>query len=216
MALGCRRPEVNQLCRGCGARGRIWQTHRDRTARPGIMSSRRGNQRRLRLIFVLIGASNGRTEMPKRGCRFDPDPLCLLRNFAQNGFILRILSVRQPWASLIVSGVKDIENRTWPTEYRGPVLIHSSLATDRFSDNDIARQFGASASIDQPRGGIIGITEIIDCVRAHKSPWLAPGHRAFVLARSRTLPFVPWKGALALREAPQTLLDLIGSERVTA
>jgi len=35
---------------------------------------------------------------------------------------MKILSVRQPWASLIVSGVKDVENRTWPTrDYLKPV-----------------------------------------------------------------------------------------------
>lgn len=36
------------------------------------------------------------------------------------------LSVCQPWAWLIVSGHKAIENRTWPTRHRGPLLIHAS------------------------------------------------------------------------------------------
>jgi hypothetical protein len=43
---------------------------------------------------------------------------------------MKILSIRQPWASLIVAGVKDVENRTWPMRYRGRVLIHSSLRAD--------------------------------------------------------------------------------------
>ena len=34
---------------------------------------------------------------------------------------MKILSIRQPWASLIVAGVKDVENRTWPMGYRGRV-----------------------------------------------------------------------------------------------
>lgn len=41
---------------------------------------------------------------------------------------MKTLSVRQPWASLIVSGLKDIENRTWAPNYLGPVLIHASSA----------------------------------------------------------------------------------------
>jgi hypothetical protein len=35
---------------------------------------------------------------------------------------MKIISIRQPWASLIVSGLKDVENRTWRTRYRGRVL----------------------------------------------------------------------------------------------
>jgi hypothetical protein len=44
---------------------------------------------------------------------------------------LKILSIRHPWAYLIANGDKDIENRMWRTKYRGPFLIHASLALDR-------------------------------------------------------------------------------------
>jgi hypothetical protein len=37
----------------------------------------------------------------------------------------KALSIRQPWAHLIVAGIKQIENRTWTTRYRGPLLIHA-------------------------------------------------------------------------------------------
>jgi hypothetical protein len=40
------------------------------------------------------------------------------------------LSVKQPWASLIASGKKTIETRTWATTYRGPLLIVSSKKPD--------------------------------------------------------------------------------------
>lgn len=39
---------------------------------------------------------------------------------------MKALSIRQPWAWLIVNGFKDIENRSWDTKYRGLVLIHAS------------------------------------------------------------------------------------------
>lgn len=35
---------------------------------------------------------------------------------------MKALTIKQPWASLIVHGIKDIENRTWRTDYRGPVI----------------------------------------------------------------------------------------------
>ena len=34
---------------------------------------------------------------------------------------MKALTIKQPWASLIVHGIKDIENRTWRTDYRGPL-----------------------------------------------------------------------------------------------
>jgi len=39
---------------------------------------------------------------------------------------MKTLSVRQPWATLICSGIKTVENRTWKTDYRGKLLIHAS------------------------------------------------------------------------------------------
>jgi len=38
---------------------------------------------------------------------------------------MKTLSIRQPWATLVVKGIKDIENRTWKTDYRGKILIHA-------------------------------------------------------------------------------------------
>jgi ASCH domain len=89
---------------------------------------------------------------------------------------LKILSIRQPWASLIVSGAKDVENRTWPTRYRGLVLIHASLQADAPTSEDIERRFGVRLPSDLPLGGIVGMTEIVDCVRPHTSRWYSPGH----------------------------------------
>src|SRR5438094_905233 len=112
---------------------------------------------------------------------------------------MKILSIRQPWAALIVSGAKDVENRTWPTHYRGRILVHASQRADDICSDDIERRFGARLPPEPPLGGIIGITEIVDCVRPHTSRWYAPGHYAFVLANSRPLPFIRWRGQQGLR-----------------
>jgi hypothetical protein len=133
---------------------------------------------------------------------------------------MKIISIRQPWASLIVTGgknvltgaieLKDIENRTWSTSYRGPVLVHASLRADAITADEIERRFGLRMPSELPHGGVIGLIEIVDCVRPHPSRWYAPGCYGFVLANSRPLPFVPWKGALSLRGAPAELLRLCG------
>jgi hypothetical protein len=69
---------------------------------------------------------------------------------------MKIISIKQPWASLIVHGLKDVENRTWPTRYRGPLLIHASQRADDTSATDIERRFGVSLPGELPLGGIVG------------------------------------------------------------
>jgi len=39
---------------------------------------------------------------------------------------MKALSIKQPWASMIISGEKTIKTRTWKTPYRGDLLICSS------------------------------------------------------------------------------------------
>ena len=123
---------------------------------------------------------------------------------------MKIISVRQPWASLIASGAKDIENRTWPTRYRGSLLIHASQRADDVTADEIERRFGVRLPSTLPLGGVVGITDIVDCVKQHPSKWYAPPHWAFVLANSRPFPFVQWKGQLGIRDAPAELLELLG------
>jgi hypothetical protein len=113
---------------------------------------------------------------------------------------MRILSIRQPWAYLIVSGTKNIENRTRPTPYRGPFLIHASQKIDKHG----CRQLQLDPN-DLETGGVVGIADIVDCVTRHPSKWFT-GPYGYVLRRRRNLPFVPWQGALGLRAAPAGLL----------
>jgi len=84
---------------------------------------------------------------------------------------MKILSIRQPWASLIISGVKDVENRTWPTNYRGVILVHASQRADEISTDDFERRFGVRMPSELRLGGIVGTTEIVDCIRPHPSKW---------------------------------------------
>lgn len=41
---------------------------------------------------------------------------------------MKVISLLQPWASLVVMGAKKIETRSWKTSYRGEILIHASKA----------------------------------------------------------------------------------------
>lgn len=113
---------------------------------------------------------------------------------------MKALSIRQPWAWLIVNGHKDIENRCWKTHFRGPLLVHASqgMTRDEYALGAVlAEENGVAlpAFGQLERGGIVGTVEIIDCVTHDPSPWFF-GEFGFLLKAARPLPFVPLKGKL--------------------
>lgn len=123
----------------------------------------------------------------------------------------KALSIRQPWAWGIVHAGKDIENRNWPTSFRGSVSIHASAYKpkqddcDEFNDvfHDAVRDPDErrrllprwTEALSFERGGIIGVAEIVDCVERSESPWFF-GRYGFVLTNARPVPFISVKGAL--------------------
>ena len=112
---------------------------------------------------------------------------------------LRAISIRQPFAWLVVNGIKDIENRSWRTNIRGPVLIQASLNQSELASDtcdDAQRIAGVRLPDEYDLGGIVGIVEIVDCVRRHSSKWKEPTAWGWVLANARPLKFRPCKGAV--------------------
>lgn len=109
------------------------------------------------------------------------------------------LSVRQPWAWLIVNGFKDLENRSWPTEFRGRVLIHAGkkYGPDERRDAEVVRlEFGIAIPEVLELGGIVGSVEIYGCVKESASPWFCDGGYAFLLRNPELLPFRAMRGQL--------------------
>ena len=114
---------------------------------------------------------------------------------------LPTLSIRQPWAWLIVSGYKNIENRPRRMNYRGPLLIHAGLSRAACSEETFAwikKRFGVSIPPNLQTGGVVGIAEVVDCVEKHRSKWFDPGGFGYVLTKPRRLPFRACKGQLSL------------------
>lgn len=114
---------------------------------------------------------------------------------------LRAISIRQPWAWLIVNGIKDVENRNWRTHYRGPVLVHAGLKIDLDAYGYVEEFVSENLYIPPPEelecGGIVGVTSIIDCKNTPcGSPWHRKGSHGFILRESKPLPFMPLKGKL--------------------
>lgn len=128
---------------------------------------------------------------------------------------MKALSIRQPWAWLIIHGGKDIENRSWHTKLRGRFLVHASTGRTRKEWAD-AVSFAMNAGLikhpaDVPtidelkRGGIIGSVELVDSVDTSDSPWYM-GEKGFVLRDPRPWSFIPLKGRLGFFDVPAGVL----------
>lgn len=92
----------------------------------------------------------------------------------------KAISIKQPWASLICLGIKDIENRTWklPEKYKGKmVLVHAGSAKAKFNFSLLQHHELNRLNLrrwydrEQIKGAIIGSVEIVDCVINHPSIW---------------------------------------------
>lgn len=131
---------------------------------------------------------------------------------------MKALTLCQPYAQLVVRGEKRVENRTWPTKYRGPLVIHAGKSRSWLEQGDEAR----FASLGDPLvyGAALGMAHLIDvlpvewiggynCHRVY--PWLAgdphvSGPWCWILADVQRWPVpVPMAGAQGLWQYPETM-----------
>jgi len=117
---------------------------------------------------------------------------------------MKVLSLKQPWAELILLGRKRIELRKWNTNFRGEFLIHAS----KVPDENGMKEFGFN---DLPCGFIVGKAELVD-VKEYKSDeefnkdkelhlagsgW---GNFGFILKNPQRIEKIPAKGSLGFWE----------------
>ena len=112
---------------------------------------------------------------------------------------MKALTICQPYAELIMRGVKVIENRSWPTSYRGPLLIHAGKSREWMSPGDETVYPGMAF------GAIVGRVTMTDCRRLEQLPDAlrdhphANGPWCFVLtAVQRFERPTPYRGAQGL------------------
>ena len=106
----------------------------------------------------------------------------------------KAISIRDPWARAIFCG-KDVENRSWYTNYRGLLLVHCGLTASN-DDSEIDRLV---AHIRPNLGAVIGLVTLVDCVTNARSKWAQRDSYHLVLASQVLLskPF-PYRGKLNL------------------
>lgn len=127
---------------------------------------------------------------------------------------MKALSVRAPWWWFILHAGKDIENRDWPTRFRGTVYLHAGkwFGKEEILDDYYSMRATVLLNADLPRvtlddwkssgGCLVGMVDIVDCVSKSDSPWFF-GKYGFVLRNPRPLPApIPFKGQLGFFEVP--------------
>lgn len=125
---------------------------------------------------------------------------------------MKTITIKNPWANLICKGIKDIENRTWKTKYRGKILIHSAQTIDknfRCMNLMFTPEQWKSLSVKEQQtmvcgifdsSAIIGEVEIVDCVTDSNSVWALPNNYHWILKNPVMYdkPILNVKGKLSL------------------
>lgn len=107
---------------------------------------------------------------------------------------IKALSIKQPYPHHIFHDGKDVENRDWPTKGRGWFIVHAGVSKSEL-DMLIAKEAA------MPRGGIVGMARIVDCVEQMDSTWFF-GRYGFVLRDAFAVPLIPCKGQLGFFMPP--------------
>jgi hypothetical protein len=120
-----------------------------------------------------------------------------------------VLTVRQPHAHLLIhgsptAGLKDVENRSKRTRYRGTLLIQASAKVDHAAyAGYIADGVELPPADELVTGAIIGSVQITGCVRDSRSRWAIQGYWHWLTAVPRPAePVIPLKGQLSMFGAP--------------
>jgi hypothetical protein len=118
----------------------------------------------------------------------------------------RALSIRQPYPHHIFHNGKDVENRDWPTKGRGWFIVHAGVSTSECDNSEK----------HLPRGGVVGMARIVDCVNQMDSRWFF-GKFGFVLRDAFPVDLIPCKGQLGFFRPPaDTQSELVIALRALA
>ncbi len=139
---------------------------------------------------------------------------------------MKVLTLWQPWATLMAIEAKRIETRSWGTKYRGPLAIHAAKTT-KYLVNELLFKSPFYEALtgegfnmkenDFPFGSIIAIVDLVACCRVTGAYLpICPefsfgdyrlGRYMWMTENARQLREpVPWKGRQGLFEVPDDVL----------
>lgn len=131
---------------------------------------------------------------------------------------MKALSIQQPWAYCITHGTKRVENRSWYTSYRGPLLIHAAKTFQTGMEYDInvdSPEMDVYAMQQSYRGGIVGICHLANCISPKRPElvardqriWSDPEQFKFVLCEVRAFANpIPYRGFQKIFDIPDDVV----------
>ncbi len=122
---------------------------------------------------------------------------------------MRCLALKQPYAWALVAGIKDIENRSWSTGYRGPIAILAGASKSEVNAYGKPNKL----KINFPFGAVVGVVDLVDVLplseELEKNPW-AWGPYCWRVANARMLEKpIPAKGKLKLFDLSEDLAQQV-------
>lgn len=131
---------------------------------------------------------------------------------------MKILTLWQPWATLIALGVKTHETRSWSTPYRGPLAIHAAKRPMDKMGKDLVRELvGGRHIYSMTYGAIVATAELVAVLPSEEAAPgsidrrcgdFTPGRFAWRLEDVRQC-FVACKGSQGLRDVPEMAASLM-------
>jgi hypothetical protein len=129
---------------------------------------------------------------------------------------MRLLTLKPPWAHLVAHCGKNVENRSWFTPYRGPILIHASQSVSGPAYREVGRWLASRRLPELPPiealvcGAVIAVATLSDVRQKWDSPWYAPGAFGWLLSDVRPLSDpIRCRGALKLTRPDPAVLTRI-------
>lgn len=133
------------------------------------------------------------------------------------------ISIVQPWLDAILDLGKPVENRTWKTSYRGPLLLHASKGWDGDACDFIHGLGLTPPTAAGHRGAIVGVAEFADICsvavdgrRCGCGGWAMPGQHHWRLARACRFEPVAHRGSLGMWAPTPAAMTAIRSQLAEA
>lgn len=128
--------------------------------------------------------------------------------------ITKALSFKQPFAWLIANGYLLVDDRTWATDYRGPILIHASKGLyEEYYDYLVDHTDLPLPPKDKLQfGGVVGFANLVGCYQSSRLPTglnqeqrasfdaLPPNLYGFLFDQAQPMPLLPCRGKLKIFE----------------
>jgi hypothetical protein len=129
---------------------------------------------------------------------------------------MKCLSLRPGWAWAVIFGGKTVENRSWKTNYRGPLVIHASSSRAELHDivERAQKLSGKKVPDEIDFGAVIGVVDLVECLppdtplKKPDAKWAAPGCYHWLFRNPRPCEPVDIKGKLMLWDLPSEKIKL--------